>query len=338
METNTKNRNIYDILEEEIMNYDLSLKEKNERLSRLLRVRGKKVNIIFVGATGSGKSSTINALFNMEVAKVGVGVDPETDGIKSYVLDNLIIWDTPGLGDGIKADERYNRMITHKLSELDENGEPLIDLVLVVLDASSRDLGTSYDLINNVIIPCLGDDKEGRILIGLNQADMAMKGKHWDADKNEPDEELLKFLKAKADSVSQRICEATGVKVQPVYYCAGYKEENGAQCKPYNLSRLLYYIVKSVPAEKRLVFADKLNQDRYLWGCGEYVQIDQENVRKSFWEVVCDAAVDGADTGADIGETGLGIPGMIAGYVIGGVLGTVGGLVDATVGALTGEG
>ncbi|MBQ8118889.1 MAG: 50S ribosome-binding GTPase [Lachnospiraceae bacterium] len=332
-----KNRNIYDMLEEEIMNSELSLKEKNKRLSRLIRMRGKKVNIIFVGATGSGKSSTINALFNMEVAKVGVGVDPETADIKSYVLDNLTIWDTPGLGEGAQADERYNRMITKKLSELDEDGKPLIDLVLVVLDASSKDLGTSYDLINNVLIPCLGEDKEGRILIALNQADVAMKGKHWNADRNEPDEELLKFLQAKADSVSKRIHEATGVKVRPVYYCAGYKEEGGVQCKPYNLSRLLYYIVRSVPAEKRLVFADKLNQDASLWGHGEFLREDGENIQRSFWEIVCDGAEDGADTGADIGETGLGIPGMIAGYVIGGVLGTVGGLFEATWGLVAGE-
>lgn len=30
---------------------------------------------MITGATGSGKSSTINALFNTEVAKVGVGVE-----------------------------------------------------------------------------------------------------------------------------------------------------------------------------------------------------------------------------------------------------------------------
>ena len=38
----------------------------------------ENVNLLLVGATGSGKSSTINAMFNMQVAKVGVGVDPET--------------------------------------------------------------------------------------------------------------------------------------------------------------------------------------------------------------------------------------------------------------------
>ena len=59
--------------------------EENERLSRLIQIREKKENIMLVGATGSGKSATINALFNMEVAKVGVGVDPETAGIEVCV-------------------------------------------------------------------------------------------------------------------------------------------------------------------------------------------------------------------------------------------------------------
>mgnify|MGYP006982437931 CR=1 FL=1 len=34
------------------------------------------------------KCSTINALFDMEIAKVGVGVDPETMNITKYELDN----------------------------------------------------------------------------------------------------------------------------------------------------------------------------------------------------------------------------------------------------------
>lgn len=69
-------------------------------LRNLQAMKEKKINVMITGATGCGKSSTINALFNTEKAKVGVGVDPETMSIEKYELDNLILWDSPGLGDG----------------------------------------------------------------------------------------------------------------------------------------------------------------------------------------------------------------------------------------------
>ena len=128
--------------------------------------------------------------------------------VAKYELDNLTIWDTPGLGDGVENDERITRDIIRKLNELDEELNPLIDMVVVILDSSSKDLGTSYDLINKVLIPCLGEDAaKERILIALNQADIAMKGNHWDSEKNEPDEVLRDFLKKKAESVQKRIKE-----------------------------------------------------------------------------------------------------------------------------------
>lgn len=38
----------------------------------------RPLDVLLVGATGAGKSSTLNAVFGMEVAKVGDGVEPET--------------------------------------------------------------------------------------------------------------------------------------------------------------------------------------------------------------------------------------------------------------------
>lgn len=331
-EAEMEKKSIYELLEEDIMASDLSPNEKNERLSRLIKMRERKANIILVGSTGSGKSSTVNALFNMDVAKVGVGVDPETASITSYTLDNLTIWDTPGLGDGVSNDKAYNEMLTRKLSEMDANGNPVIDLVLVVLDASSKDLGTSYDLINNVIIPCLGEDKEGRILIGLNQADVAMKGKHWDSEKNEPDEVLLDFLKKKAASVQKRIEEATGLVIRPVYYCAGYKEDGGEQCKPYNLTKLLYYIIKSIPKEKRLAFADNINANEDMWLHDDKEEDYKGKVKKGFLESVGDCMEEGAEAGAEVGGRILGIPGKAVGFVIGGTCGAVKGFFEAIFG------
>ena len=329
-------KSIYVLLEEDIMASELSMPEKNERLSRLIKVRDKKVNIILVGATGSGKSSTVNALFNMDVAKVGVGVDPETDLITSYELENLTIWDTPGLGDGIKNDEAYNKMLIDKLSELDKNGDPLIDLVLVILDASSKDLRTSYDLINNVIIPCLGEDKENRVIVGLNQADVAIKGKHWGSEKNEPDEVLLDFLKKKAESVQDRIREGTGLSIKPVFYCAGYKEDGEDQCKPYNLTKLLYYIINSIPREKRIALAENINTDKDNWLFDDEEKEYKDDIKSSIWDSIKTYVWLETDlcsgTGADIGEKILGFPGKAIGFIIGGACGAIKGFFEGLFG------
>lgn len=326
-------KSIYDILEDEIMELDMSDSEKTKKLSRLLKIRGKKVNIMLTGATGVGKSSTINALFNMEVAKVGVGVDPETDCISKYELDNLTIWDTPGLGDGIENDERIKRDIIKKLNEMDEECNPLIDMVVVILDASSKDLGTSYDLINKILIPCLGDDAaKERILIALNQSDIAMKGTHWDNEKNEPDNVLKEFLRKKAESVRKRIKEATKLDIKPICYCAGYKEEGGEQRQPYNLTKLLYYIVKAIPKDKRLALADNINGDNDNWLYDDKEYDYKGGTKIGFCDTVWDCISDGAGTGCEIGGDILGIPGKIVGGVIGGAVGAVKGIFSAIFG------
>ena len=132
--------NIFENMENDIMNADINENEKSKLLKNVMRLKDNKINIMITGATGCGKSSTINALFDTEVAKVGVGVDPETMEIEKYELDNLILWDTPGLGDGKEADNRHAKNIIHKLAEVDALDNELIDLVLVILYSGTRDL------------------------------------------------------------------------------------------------------------------------------------------------------------------------------------------------------
>lgn len=66
--------------------------------------------------------------------------DPETMDITKYELDNLTLWDSPGLGDGRENDIRHSKNIIKKLNEVDDNKKALIDIVLVILDGSSKDL------------------------------------------------------------------------------------------------------------------------------------------------------------------------------------------------------
>ncbi|HAT2610091.1 TPA: GTP-binding protein [Kluyvera intermedia] len=327
-----RSQNFFDKLIEKFQNdKKLSDNDKAAVFKNLASLKDTKVNILITGATGSGKSSTINALFDFDKAKVGTGVDPETMSISKYELDNIVLFDSPGLGDGKEADRRHAKNIINKLVEKDDNGDLLIDLVLVILDGSSRDLGTSFELINNVIIPNLGDD-HSRLLVAINQADMAMKGKHWDYNGNIPEPKLIDFLNEKVLSTRKRIKEATGVDVTPIYYSAGYKDENEEQ-KPYNLSKLFAYILRKTKEEKRIVFANDVNKKETMWEKDDKLEDYQKEIKETFIESLTKSVSKGASSGSDIGGSIGGIfgksgevLGRVVGGVAGGIFGFLGGL------------
>jgi len=105
-------------------------------------------------------------------------------------------------------------------------------------------MGTTYRLLNEVIVPNFQPE---RILVAINQADLAMKGRHWDEENNCPDVVLQDFLNEKAKSVCQRISEATGVKiVKPICYSAE---------KGYNVKKLLDLIIDHMPRKRRKLVA-----------------------------------------------------------------------------------
>ncbi|EKO3672263.1 50S ribosome-binding GTPase [Vibrio metschnikovii] len=311
-----------------LIEQDSSLNEsqKLQWLTRISQIKKTKINLLITGATGCGKSSTINALFATEKAKVGQGVDPETMDIAKFELDSLVLFDSPGLGDGKEADRRHSKNIIDKLNETDQNGNLLIDLVLVVLDGSSRDLGTSFELINQVIIPNLGQDKN-RLLVAINQADMAMKGRHWDHQTNQPEPELVKFLAEKVSSTRRRIFEATQVEVTPIYYAAGYKEGNIEQ-RPYNMSKLLLHIIQSVQQEKRAALIQDINREEQIWQDDDELIDYQQEINQTLWQSVCAGAEKGAEIGGKIGSL-FGRPGEAIGSTIGTVVGGVCGFIGS---------
>jgi len=318
-------KNIFETMQNDVVNAKLDERTKSKILENILKLKNEKINLMITGATGSGKSSTINALFNTEVAKVGVGVDPETMSITKYDLNNLVLWDSPGLGDGKEKDNQHSKAITDLLGKTNEKGEPLIDLVLVILEGGSRDLGTSYELINQVIIPNLGDDAQDRILVAINQADMAMRGRNWDYEVNQPMPKLVKFLDEKVLSVKKRVKEATGIEIEPIYYCAGYKEE-GEEQYPWNLAKLLYFIVKYTPVKKRLAYADNISTGKEMWKDDDDIEVYIDKVQKTLMETVTECASAGADIGGKIGSI-FGSTGESVGRAVGGAVGAVVGFI-----------
>ncbi len=205
------------------------------------------LDIMVTGVTGAGKSTTLNSLFEKEIAKVGDSVDPETMNIDSYSLNNSIrLWDTPGLGDGIGKDKTHSKKIIDLLykSYGNNNSNGWVDLVLVIIDGSNRDMGSTYKLLNDIIVPNFPKDK---ILVAINQADMAMKGRNWNSTLNCPETKLLDFLEQKSLSIKNRVKEATNVDIiKPIYYSGEYG---------YNIKQLYDIIIDNIPCQRRELVA-----------------------------------------------------------------------------------
>lgn len=217
------------------------------------------LDVLLVGATGVGKSSTINAIFGSEQAKVGTGCDPETQNIAAYrVHDYFRVHDSAGLGDGKSNDASHAKNIMSELMrKASVKGDPspygFIDLVMVILDGSSRDMGTTYQLLQDTILPFF-DPK--RIIVVINQADMAMKGRYWDYARKTPEQKLVEFLDEKVSSIQLRLHEATGVKIRkPVYYSAYHQ---------YNLEKVMQLVIDALPTKRRLIQVSE--QGKVLFG------------------------------------------------------------------------
>lgn len=204
------------------------------------------LDVMVTGVTGAGKSTTLNSLFEKRVAEVGEGCDPQTMELDSYSLNEVFrLWDTPGLGDGVFRDQIHEKKLVdllYKTYYMDSRKYGFIDLVLVIIEGSNRDMGTTFRLLNSIILPNFPAD---RVLIGINQADVAMKGRHWDKDRNHPDEVLKEYLEEQAESIQRRIKETTGIMVKrPVYYSAE---------KAYNITKLVDLIVENMPICRRKI-------------------------------------------------------------------------------------
>lgn len=291
-----KERELSEILGElEIPNEQKEMIMNNLSIERL---KEQKLSLLVVGGTGVGKSSTINAMFEIGgkdcVAKVGVGAVPETMETECYHLNNLTIYDSPGIGDDTSKDKSHLEKIKNLLLQKNENNEALIDMVLIIASAESRDLGSCYTLVEE-IMPLLED--KNRILIALNKCDRGGldSSESFDYVKNQPSEFLLETLEEKSKAIQERIKNSTGIDVEVVYYSAGeVRKRDGVKQPSYNLAKLFYCIAQHTPKKKRFIY--KINQaiDKKNFQSND-AKIDYVvGCRKTFWESLWDNICDGA--------------------------------------------
>ena len=91
--------------------------EETKEISEIYhKLQETEVNILFMGRTGVGKSSTINAFFGTNYAKTD-SIKPCTDEIYIYDFENLKIYDAPGLGESKEKDEKTKKDIFNLLQK-----------------------------------------------------------------------------------------------------------------------------------------------------------------------------------------------------------------------------
>lgn len=238
--------------------YKLKDKLKDEQragMKAILDSLDIPLNILLMGGTGVGKSSTINAIYGENKVKIGSGASPQTQEIQEcQISKNITFYDSPGLGEGSEKDKQHMEKIHKLLTDTDENGNAKIDLVLVITDASVKGLGQEYETIK-YLLKTLGDSK--RILIGLNKCDCAPDGRYFDRENNKLGKKQEQFLQEKVADLQARIKADTGLSLMGddiVCYSAGYyDEETQTQDKPYNIVQLEKMILSKIPKQKRVV-------------------------------------------------------------------------------------
>lgn len=218
----------------------------NDIDTNLKKMQIRPLDVMVTGVTGAGKSTTLNAFFQKAVAKVGDGVDPETMELDAYELNDYFrVWDTPGLGDGVEIDQIHKKKmidLLYKTYTSDGQTYGFIDMAIIIVEGANRDMGTTYTLLNEVIVPNIQND---RILVVINQADVAMKGRHWNTNIQSPDSQLISFLEEQALSIQKRVREATGINIlKPVYYSAEYG---------WNVQAVFDFIIDYMPKKKRIL-------------------------------------------------------------------------------------
>lgn len=212
------------------------------------------LDVMLVGATGAGKSSTINAWYGYEIAKVGNTAEPETKGISCYPplpASNgwIRLWDSQGLGDGLVDSKTRNDILCSLVSPRNIDGKiykPSVDLLLVILDGKDncRDFGTYIQLLTD-IFSCI-DSR--RVFFAINKIDRAMNGRHWDGTNNVPDAVLWNSLKSMKKTVFERIPEQVPIvknRNLPINYPFFYSAK-----KDFDVWSLLGYVLQYMPQQQ----------------------------------------------------------------------------------------
>lgn len=267
------------------------------RLNRRLDVLSQTTaNILVIGAEGAGKSATLNALFGNSQTQESTPVEGT---IIRQTLNNLTVFQAPLPGYGQNADAAQIELAA-LLGETDQSGEPLIDLVMVVLDASISNLDDAYLDICHTVLPMMGEKLQQRLMVLFSKADkVASSIRGSRVDEMMPlDAEI--WLDCTAATLRYRLIHNTGVYTKPLAFSAlGHESPTG---RPYNLLKLLARMMAAMPEEKRLLLLNQpLSQGDNVWRDHDDRLLYLQSVENLCFDTLHIGAYDGDRFGGQLG-------------------------------------
>lgn len=157
-------------------------------------------NVCFLGTTGFGKSTLINALFHTKF-----DTDPVSACTKELYSVTMIgdfpkgknaltIYDTPGIGE-FSINTPYQKYYEHVIN--------IADCVVLVLTFDRID-SPSLKLLN-CLQPFLDKRRKTKFIIALNKIDSKATGEKvdvaWDRENNKPSEKWMDYIDIKINDI-----------------------------------------------------------------------------------------------------------------------------------------
>lgn len=227
----------------------VSKEDKDKVLGKLdEEITGRPFKVAVIGQSGVGKSSTLNAVFglNLPVSDIQEGtteiiekVFPMRDGF------NLSIYDMPGLLQSRKRDNVYEEMYKEIL--------PQCDVIVYIIKANTRNIGDDCRILKDVVLPiCNQNSIKDNLIVAVNKVDTIGETIDpenpeltWDYIENRPTDKLLECIKKKRVDIFEKLISENLVLLntkdalmpdQVVFFSAVFE---------YNLGELLKAITKA---------------------------------------------------------------------------------------------
>lgn len=238
----------------------------SDLMDALARAKSHELNVMFISLatpssscsrlTGAFYESTLCELFfngDKEAEKLAIDTGSH---LAKFKLSNLTLWfanlrpwyDLSSFTEHAMHDAKTS--IIPKLHEIGKNRKPLIDLVVLVSSGDYENFeyhDRLKKIANEVVLSNL--DGGTKLLFVRNCSNLPLNGS----------ENLKKTLIDNEKKEMEWIKANTGANAHAIFCRA-----NGMS-KPYNISKLFYYMLECTPAEKRLLFYENISSNTNIW-------------------------------------------------------------------------